>query len=162
MKWSSVQPIWGVAAHTCQQNFGLGGTLHNKLSGISNRLQGWTNPKIADSPSLPCRLPQAVCLFGGFPIWGGATPSCFVGKSYGVRVWRPHLASRTGSIWCSRRGIHLLKLPRSLNETSRTLQVFLRLTYATMESGPKGDVPISEVSVWSQWPQGLTAQERVW
>ena len=60
------------------------------------------------------------------------------------------------------KGIHLLKLPGSMSETSRTLQIFSRLTCAIVESGPERDVNASEVPVWSKWPQGSIVRGRVW
>ena len=49
-----------------------------------------------------------------------------------------------GSIWYSGKGIHSLKLPGNMSETSRTLQIFLRLTCATVESGTERDVKAGE------------------
>ena len=63
-----------------------------------------------------------------------------------------------GIIWYYGKGTHLLKLPGSMSETSRTLQIFSRLTCATVESGPERDVEASEVPVWSKWPQGSIAR----
>ena len=51
------------------------------------------------------------------------------------------------SIWYYGKGTHLLKLPGSMSETSRTLRIFSRLTCAAVESGPERDVEASEVSV---------------
>ena len=49
-----------------------------------------------------------------------------------------------------------------MSETSRTLQIFFRLTCAAMESGPERDVEASEVLVWSKWPQDSIVRGRVW
>ena len=70
--------------------------------------------------------------------------------------------ARAGSIWYSERGIHLQRLPGSMSETSRTLQIFSRLTCAAVESRPERDVNASEVPVWSKWPQGSIVRGRVW
>ena len=69
---------------------------------------------------------------------------------------------RAGSIWYYGKGTHLLKLPGSMSETSRTLQIFSRLTCTVVESGPERDVNASEVPVWSKWPQGSIVRGRVW
>ena len=61
--------------------------------------------------------------------------------------------ARAGSTWYSRKGIHLRRLPGSMSENSRTLQIFSRLTCAAMESRLERDVQASEVPVWSKWPQ---------
>ena len=52
-----------------------------------------------------------------------------------------------GSIWYYGKGTPLLKLPRSMSETSRMLQIFSRLTCTAVESGPERDLNASEVSV---------------
>ena len=68
----------------------------------------------------------------------------------------------TSSTWRCEKGIHLLKLPESMSETSRTLQIFSRLTCATVESALERDVEDSEVPLWSKWPQGSIIRGRVW
>ena len=70
--------------------------------------------------------------------------------------------ARTPSIWYYGKGTHLLKLLGSMSETSRTLQIFSRLTCAIVESGSERDVNTSEVPVWSKWPQSLIVRGRVW
>ena len=56
---------------------------------------------------------------------------------------------RAGSIWYYGKGTPLLKLPRSMSETSRTLQIFSRLTCAIVERGPERDVQATEMPVSS-------------
>ena len=70
--------------------------------------------------------------------------------------------AHAGSIWYCGKGIHLLKLPRSMSETSRMLQTFSRLTCATVESGLERDIRASEVPVWSKWSQGSIVWGWVW
>ena len=66
------------------------------------------------------------------------------------------------SIWYYGKGTHLVKLPGSMSETSRTLRIFSRLTYTAVKSGPERDLEASEVPVWSKWPQGLITRGQVW
>ena len=70
--------------------------------------------------------------------------------------------ARAGSTWCFGRGTHLLKLPRSMSETSKTPQIFSMLACTAVESGLERDVKASEVPVWSKWSQGSIARGRVW